>query len=1244
MLRKPDIHTPTFRETLIIRLLIVTGVLSALHFIWFFFDPGYRGHPLLYAILCFVIGFGVVRSLTMWYYYASMSVPEVPRTDRDFTVDVLTTYFPGEPYAMIEETLRAIQGITYPHTTYLCDEADDPYLKEFCAELGVIHVTRDNRHHAKAGNINNALRQARGEICLILDPDHVPQPDFLDHIVPHFIDEEVGFVQTVQAYYNKFETLVARGAAQQTFHFYGPMMMTMQDYGTVNAIGANCTFRRAALDSIGGHAPGLAEDMHTAMLLYREGWKSVYVPRILARGQVPVTLTAYFKQQLKWSRGTFDLFLKVYPRIFNRLTWRQRLHYALMPVHYLAGLSYLGAFLIPILSLLLSEAPWRGNFVDFVLHALPFVFSSFVIRQYIQKWLLQHDERGFHIIGGILEIISWWIFTLGLLYTVINKRIPYLPTPKGGEEATHLNLLAPNLIVAGLSLTAIGFGLYRDFTPFSLVMAGFALVNALFMLFSVYLGTPVTNRPVYIRRRTPGPLRRLLGSVKRGVITGLDLMTLSVRKLAPALLLLVVFASLIVLANRQRSLAVVPLPPTSTVRSPTIPQLGYFYPSDGEGITDLAALDRLQDSLPYPIETVSSYFSWDTDRLPAFRDHLDDLAPRGLTAQITWEPWQSTPSARPAYRLIHIVDGLYDSTIVAYAQAIAEYEHTVLLRFAHEFNNPDYPWSQRSGNTPTDFRAAWRHVHALFQNAGADNVRWVWNPWRAGGAQAYFPGEAYVDFLGLTILNYGPEFAQLPEPSFSELYRPFADLQRSIDRPVIVSEFGSLGTPSEQREWAELAMDSIRQHHPEIDAVVYFYSAHDRRSPGGGPVEGNALNWTFPAPPDVHALPPAVAYPFPLTTDESRKALPPLRAVNYHKVSGDAPYDYLPTRSVLEADFAAIRQAGIRQIQISDPKVYTYNLLNVSADFGLEVIYNIWLPDTLDFLTDSLKTNALSDRILSRVASLKKYDHLVAWNFGNDLLYTLARHHPGRTVRRQQQAYLEWLARLVHRIRKVDDRPILFGVQHDRRAIQRIRAAGLGEWPIDGFCLRSKEITRDGASRGGRQLDFAATVFSGLSGDQLPSLPDSQRMASVILSNWQHQWASDQLTFDGLLDFYGLRTPAFRDLVSRWGNDTATYPELPAPAILPPAVTPFPGLVADYQALVREGQAWLPVGDSSSLQYLWALIRRDPYGIPVGRRELPAGPTVSFPLPEAHLEYLIELTVTDGTHSRTARRPLLPVR
>lgn len=384
MANKSSVSAPRKWELWVIRLMVLVGLFTIANFLYWFLHEEFKSDSLLYWLLVITLVYGILRILYMWYHYSSISIPQTPATDKTFSVDILTTFFPGEPYEMIEETLQAIKDITYPHTTYLCDEANDPYLKEFCAKLGVIHVTRNNRKDAKAGNINNALKQASGEICVILDPDHVPRPNFLDPIIPHFSNPEIGFVQIVQSYYNLRETLVARGAAEQTFQFYGPMMMSINTYGTVNAIGANCTFRRAALDSIGGHAPGLSEDMHTAMLLHAKGWKSVYVPEVLAKGLAPSDLTSFYKQQLKWSRGTFDLLFYVYPRLFRKFTLRQKIHYGLLPLHYLVGTICLFNFLIPILSLLLARTPWEGNILFFAVIAIPLASSSFLIQAYIK--------------------------------------------------------------------------------------------------------------------------------------------------------------------------------------------------------------------------------------------------------------------------------------------------------------------------------------------------------------------------------------------------------------------------------------------------------------------------------------------------------------------------------------------------------------------------------------------------------------------------------------------------------------------------------------------------------------------------------------------------------------------------------------------------------------------------------------------------------------------------------------------
>jgi cellulose synthase (UDP-forming) len=282
-----------------IKILVTIALLSLLVFLYGFIKEVGVGNPLLFGLLTTALGFKILKALFEWYHYAGLKPRKVENQNKIQkelkTVDIFTTACPGEPYEMFEQTLKAMVAVTYPHKNYLCDEGNDPVLKKLCEDLGVIHVTRSTHENAKAGNINNALTQSTSEFCVILDPDHIPNPDFLDHVLDPFENPKVGYVQIVQAYYNQVESFVARAAAEQTYMFYGPFMEAMSDFGTAQAIGANCTFRRSALESIGGHAPGLTEDMHTSMLLHAKGWESVYVPKVLSRGLVPSNLSSILK-------------------------------------------------------------------------------------------------------------------------------------------------------------------------------------------------------------------------------------------------------------------------------------------------------------------------------------------------------------------------------------------------------------------------------------------------------------------------------------------------------------------------------------------------------------------------------------------------------------------------------------------------------------------------------------------------------------------------------------------------------------------------------------------------------------------------------------------------------------------------------------------------------------------------------------------------------------------------------------
>lgn len=723
--RPAPVKNPSPKPRWTMRIMIVLGVLSGGLFLWVVLNPNYIGYPPLYYPLVFALVFMVARTFYEWYNYWSITVPETPELKQDYKVDILTTFVPGEPYDMLIQTLEAIQKIEYPHTTHLCDEGDDPYLKAECERLGVVHHTRTEKINAKAGNINSALKDCDGDIVLILDPDHIPAPDFFKWVLPHFQNPEIGFVQVVQSYYNVFDNIVAKASAQQTFQFYGPIMMSMHHYGTAQAIGANCTFRRAALDSIGGHAAGLAEDMNTSLKLHAKGWKSVYVPRVLTKGLVPDTLSAYYKQQLKWSRGVWEIFVTTFIENFSKLSFRQRMHYGIAPIHYFSGIIYLINFLIPIISLFLGVIPMKVGLSYFLLMGVPFFASTLLVRQYAQKWVMDYKERGLHFQGGLMLIGTWWIHSLGFIFTLLRRKVPYNPTPKDGKEENILGLSVPNIAMGALTVSAIVYGLTYDFNPYSLIMSGFAALNLFFILMMMYIGFQNKIRALKAEYQWLDQLAIAIWRVKdwtwrlrRSGYKGLSYLAFP--------LFILVFARLYLWAF-DTDIQDIPLP---DYQEPS-KQFLVSYAGEVEGanmqvlsFTDLSSFVRDESRHQHHAERIQ-FLSWE------LADTLN---------------WQQKVEACQA-----VLEGKYDADLFQFAKHLRQWNYPVYFSFWPRIDEgADQQSSAQQLKLAALYRKAWEYIHQWLLAADFRGLMTVYEAEQPRLARLFAPQFSRLDWLKIS--------------------------------------------------------------------------------------------------------------------------------------------------------------------------------------------------------------------------------------------------------------------------------------------------------------------------------------------------------------------------------------------------------------------------------------------------------------------------------------------------------------
>ncbi|PLX10047.1 MAG: integral membrane glycosyltransferase, partial [Marinilabiliales bacterium] len=202
-------------------------------------------------------------------------------------------------------------------------------------------------------------------------------------------------------------------------------------FGSSVALGANCTFRKVALESIGGHGIGLAEDLITSIRLHAKGWKSVFNPVVVSRGLVPEDFGSFCKQQLKWSRGVFEVLFAEIPKLAKNLSVWQKISYLAISTYYLVGLTTFIYIIIPFLYFWTCILPANMDFSEFLINGSPIVLIATLIYLFVQRWLSHPEtERGIHWRGMILKTATWPVFLLGNLLSVVNAEIPYIPTAK----------------------------------------------------------------------------------------------------------------------------------------------------------------------------------------------------------------------------------------------------------------------------------------------------------------------------------------------------------------------------------------------------------------------------------------------------------------------------------------------------------------------------------------------------------------------------------------------------------------------------------------------------------------------------------------------------------------------------------------------------------------------------------------------------------------------------------------------
>jgi cellulose synthase (UDP-forming) len=232
-------------------------------------------------------------------------------------IDVfICTY--NEEKSILERTIIGATGMRYPnYRVWVLDDGRRNWLEKFANQMGCRYLTRPDHKHAKAGNINHALRHVAGldappEFVSILDADFVPMPEFLTRAMCLFRDQGVGVVQTPQHFINA-DPIQTNLAATEVWpdeqRFFFDILMPSKDaWGAAFCCGTSSVLRFSSLMKIGGFpTDSVTEDYLLTLRLKEIGARTVYLNERLTLGLAPEGLKEYITQRGRWCLGFMQI-------------------------------------------------------------------------------------------------------------------------------------------------------------------------------------------------------------------------------------------------------------------------------------------------------------------------------------------------------------------------------------------------------------------------------------------------------------------------------------------------------------------------------------------------------------------------------------------------------------------------------------------------------------------------------------------------------------------------------------------------------------------------------------------------------------------------------------------------------------------------------------------------------------------------------------------------------------------------
>jgi cellulose synthase/poly-beta-1,6-N-acetylglucosamine synthase-like glycosyltransferase len=349
------------------------------------YGPG----PFLYVVFIIVSWIIMLYTLNFYYLAYHSKVRRQKHTAMELSaasLPVVTIQLPlyNEKY-VARRVIGAVCAIDYPREKMqiqVLDDSDDDtveLIRSIVDEyrfkgFDIVHVRRIDRRGYKAGALREGLKTAKGEFIAIFDADFVPPTNFLKHLLGHFGNPKMGFVQCKWGHINEeYSTMTWAQAVSLDIHFLVEQRAKSQNQIILNFNGTAGIWRKSCIEDAGGwHIGTLVEDMDLSYRAQMKGWKCKFLDDYVVDAELPVQMNAAKRQQFRWAKGSIQVAQKLLVNVLvsRKVTSESKVQAIVHMTRHIVNPLFLAQFLLFPMLLAMNFSLYQGDWAPLAVAAV----------------------------------------------------------------------------------------------------------------------------------------------------------------------------------------------------------------------------------------------------------------------------------------------------------------------------------------------------------------------------------------------------------------------------------------------------------------------------------------------------------------------------------------------------------------------------------------------------------------------------------------------------------------------------------------------------------------------------------------------------------------------------------------------------------------------------------------------------------------------------------------------------------